>query len=147
MCKIHCEAGGGFWPLGVIFVFCPVKSHTVVSDRNFFFASSRAQDVEDPAWLEIPGPYVSGHQILSQLTLALFIMIYNLVRSWLCGPRAEGDGVLFVQKPSGFLSGTDTWRVSLHPRPRTLPQGQGTGRPEGGGAQRQSCMFTGCWWE
>ena len=25
--------------------------------------------MEDPAWLEIPGPYVNGHRILSQLTL------------------------------------------------------------------------------
>lgn len=68
--------------------FLPRQSHTVVSEGTFSFASSWAQDMEDPAWLEIPGPYVNGHQILSQLTLrvsgglAPFIMIHNLVRSW-----------------------------------------------------------------
>lgn len=31
-------------------------------------ASSGVLDMEDAAWLRIPGPYVSGHTILSQLT-------------------------------------------------------------------------------
>lgn len=66
MCKIHCEAGVFLWPL---LLFCLVRVIQWCQRELFLFASSRVQDMKDPAWLEIPGQYVNGHRILSQLTL------------------------------------------------------------------------------
>lgn len=83
--------------------------------------------------------------------IALFIVIYNLVRSWLCGPGAEGDGMLFVQN--------SLWAHELSSAGRTRvgsPDVLGPAHLHGvgvrvdlkggeGGAQRRSCVFTGCW--
>lgn len=39
------------------------------------------------------------------------MVIYNLVRSWLCGPGAEGDGVLFARLRARGVSSAGRTRV------------------------------------
>lgn len=94
MCKIHCEAGVFFFSFLATPCFQPLQSHTVVSEWTFWFASSRAHNMEGLVWLEIPGPCVNGHKILSQLTL----------------PGHGGSGLIYDDIQSGEKLAIRAWR-------------------------------------
>lgn len=66
--------------------------------------------------------------------LALFMVIYNLVRSWRCWARSSGPRPCLCRSFLSWrllVSGTDTCRVSWCRRPHTPAQAPGRGPPEG----------------
>lgn len=73
--------------------------------------------------------------------LALFMVIYNLVRSWRCWARSSGPRPCLCRSFLSWrllVSGTDTCRVSWCRRPRTPARAPGRGPPEG----RQRYVYT-----
>lgn len=86
------------------FCYLPRQSHTAVSGRTFLYfprLEHRIWRIQHGSKSLVHMSMVTEYSLswLSQVRegIALFIVIYNLVRSWLCGPGAEGDGMLFVQ--------------------------------------------------
>lgn len=74
--------------------------------------------------------------------LVLFMVIHNLVRSWICGSGAEGVCLCrSLLSSQALISETDTCRVSWRPRPHTPPQSQGKGRSEGGGTETELPVY------
>lgn len=129
----------------------PCQSHKVVLKNCLFFAMSWAHDMADPARHEIPGPSLQwSPNTLSadfprvRQSPALFTVIYNLVRSWLCGPGGWEQLCLFVhrlQRSRTLLSGRDRCQVSWPPQSLAPPRGQDKDRPRGKGWKGKTQLY------
>lgn len=136
MCKIHCEAGVFVRPL----CFLPCQSHTVASERSFLFRLiwSTGYGGSSMTLKSLVHVLMVTEYSLSWLSwvmegLVLFMVIHNLVRSWICRSGAEGACLCrSLLRSQALISVTDMCRVSWRPPPCTPPQGRGKGRSEGG---------------